>query len=57
MKGLIKVKRITIFLILITILVITIGGTIRLYDAGYSFPDCPTIFSTWGFAISVIDAT
>jgi heme A synthase len=57
LKGLIKVKRITIFLILITILVITIGGTIRIYDAGESCPDWPTCFGTWGFDISESEQT
>jgi len=39
-------------LIVLTILVISMGGMIRIYDAGESCPDWPTCFGTWGFDIS-----
>ncbi len=52
MKDKLRVKELTIFLILTTIVVITLGGTIRIYDAGESCPDWPKCFGTWGFDIS-----
>ena len=33
------------------LLIITVGGTIRIHDAGESCPDWPQCFGTWGFAI------
>ena len=32
-------------------LIITVGGTIRIHDAGESCPDWPQCFGTWGFAV------
>ena len=37
---------------IMAILIITVGGTIRIYDAGESCPDWPQCFGTWGFDIS-----
>ena len=33
------------------LLIITVGGTIRIHDAGESCPDWPQCFGTWGFAV------
>jgi len=35
--------------------IIVVGGTIRIYDAGESCPDWPQCFGTWGFDISEED--
>ena len=35
--------------------VIVVGGTIRIYDAGESCPDWPQCFGTWGFDVSEED--
>tara|TARA_B100000029_G_scaffold131409_3_gene125123 strand:- start:1360 stop:2394 length:1035 start_codon:yes stop_codon:yes gene_type:complete len=45
-------RRLTAGLIVITFLVIALGGIIRIYDAGESCPDWPTCFGTWGFDVS-----
>ena len=45
-------KRATEVLIVLTIMVIAMGGMIRIYDAGESCPDWPTCFGTFGFDIS-----
>lgn len=45
-------KKLTVFLLGITIVVIALGGLIRINDAGESCPDWPTCFGTWGFDIS-----
>ena len=39
-------------IVITTILVIALGGTIRIYDAGESCPDWPLCFGTFGFDIS-----
>lgn len=39
-------------LIGLTLVVIAVGGIIRIYDAGESCPDWPTCFGTWGFDVS-----
>ena len=48
-------RRLTAGLIVITFLVIALGGLIRIYDAGESCPDWPTCFGTWGFDVSEAD--
>ena len=48
----IQVKQLTSALIVVTFLVIALGGVVRIYDAGESCPDWPTCFGTWGFDIS-----
>ena len=45
-------RRLTAGLIVITFLVIALGGIIRIYDAGESCPDWPTCFGTLGFDVS-----
>ena len=40
-------KRLTAGLIMLTFLVIAVGGLMRVSDAGIC-PDWPTCFSTWG---------
>ena len=45
-------KKLTAGLIVLTFLVIAVGGLIRVSDAGESCPDWPTCFGTWGFDIS-----
>ena len=45
-------RRLTAGLVVITFLVIALGGLIRIYDAGESCPDWPTCFGTWGFDVS-----
>ena len=40
---------------IMAMLIITVGGTIRIYDAGESCPDWPKCFGTWGFDISEED--
>ena len=48
----VNTKRLTAGLIVLTFLVIAVGGLIRVLDAGESCPDWPTCFGTWGFDIS-----
>ena len=48
----IQVKQLTGALIVVTFLVIALGGVVRIYDAGESCPDWPTCFGTWGFDVS-----
>ena len=48
-------KRLTAGLVGVTLLVIILGGVIRIYDAGESCPDWPTCFGTWGFDVSEAD--
>lgn len=36
-------------------MIIIVGGTIRIYDAGESCPDWPQCFGTWGFDVSEED--
>ena len=45
-------KGLTAFLIGLTVVVIGLGGLIRIYDAGESCPDWPLCFGTIGFDIS-----
>ena len=45
-------RNVTGTLIGLTIIVIAVGGVIRIYDAGESCPDWPTCFGTWGFDVS-----
>lgn len=40
---------------ILAMIIITAGGTIRIYDAGESCPDWPQCFGTWGFDISEED--
>ena len=40
---------------IMAMLIIVVGGTIRIYDAGESCPDWPQCFGTWGFDVSVED--
>ena len=51
MKKLLQ-DRLIVVIVITTILVITLGGTIRIYDAGESCPDWPLCFGTFGFDIS-----
>ena len=39
------------------ILIIVVGGTIRINDAGESCPDWPQCFGTWGFAVDEAEQT
>ncbi|MBR60112.1 MAG: hypothetical protein CMA84_02700 [Euryarchaeota archaeon] len=39
-------------LVVMAVLIITFGGTIRIYDAGESCPDWPGCFGTWHFMVS-----
>ena len=48
----IQAKRLTGALVIVTFLVIALGGVIRIYDAGESCPDWPTCFGTIGFDVS-----
>ena len=48
----IQAKRLTGALVVVTFLVIALGGVIRVYDAGESCPDWPTCFGTLGFDVS-----
>ena len=54
MRGLaaIDCRRLTAGLMVITFVVIALGGVIRIYDAGESCPDWPTCFGTLGFDVS-----
>ena len=54
MSGLsaIECRRLTAGLVVITFVVIALGGVIRIYDAGESCPDWPTCFGTLGFDVS-----
>ncbi|MCH2643717.1 MAG: COX15/CtaA family protein [Candidatus Poseidoniaceae archaeon] len=40
-----------LILVVMALLIITVGGTIRIHDAGESCPDWPQCFGTWGFAV------
>lgn len=40
---------------IMAMMIIVVGGTIRIYDAGESCPDWPQCFGTWGFDISEED--
>ena len=40
-----------LFLVVMALLIIPVGGTIRIHDAGESCPDWPQCFGTWGFAV------
>ena len=44
-----------LFIAIIAMVVIVVGGTIRIYDAGESCPDWPQCFGTWGFVVSEED--
>jgi cytochrome c oxidase assembly protein subunit 15 len=50
-KNIVK-DNLTKVIVITTILVIALGGTIRIYDAGESCPDWPLCFGTFGFDIS-----
>ena len=50
-KNLVQ-DNLTKVIVITTILVIALGGTIRIYDAGESCPDWPLCFGTLGFTIS-----
>ena len=39
-------------LFILTMIVVVIGGSIRIYDAGESCTDWPQCFGSWGFDIS-----
>ena len=39
------------------ILIIVVGGTIRINDAGESCPDWPQCFGTWGFTVDEAEQT
>jgi len=53
--GRVDAKRVTAGLVGVTLLVIVLGGVVRIYDAGESCPDWPTCFDTWGFEVSEAD--
>ena len=53
--GRVSVRSLAPIMILLTFLVIILGGTIRIYDAGESCPDWPQCFGTWGFDVSQED--
>ncbi len=40
---------------IMAMMIIVVGGTIRIYDAGESCPDWPQCFGTWGFDVSKED--
>ena len=40
---------------IMAMMIIVVGGTIRIYDAGESCPDWPQCFGTWGFDVSQED--
>lgn len=44
-----------LFIAVMAMVVIVVGGTIRIYDAGESCPDWPQCFGTWGFDVSEED--
>ncbi len=52
LSDVVNPKKATAALVILTVIVIGIGGTIRIYDAGESCPDWPTCFGTFGFDIS-----
>ncbi|HJM18056.1 MAG TPA: COX15/CtaA family protein, partial [Candidatus Thalassarchaeaceae archaeon] len=52
MRGFLDVKGLTAFLIGVTLLVIAVGGLIRINDAGEACPDWPRCFDSWGFDVS-----
>ena len=48
----VPITTLSIVVLAVTGSVITMGGMIRIYDAGESCPDWPTCFGTWGFDVS-----
>ena len=48
----ISARNLTAGLVVLTFLVITLGGVVRIYDAGESCPDWPTCFGDWSFDVS-----
>lgn len=42
---------------IMAMMIVIVGGTIRIYDAGESCPDWPQCFGTWGFDVSEEDQT
>ena len=40
-----------LLLVVMALLIIVVGGTIRIHDAGESCPDWPQCFGTWGFMV------
>ena len=53
--GSVDAKSLTAGLVGVTLLVIVLGGVVRIYDAGESCPDWPTCFGTWGFDVTEAD--
>ena len=48
----ISARNLTAGLVVLTFLVITLGGVVRIYDAGESCPDWPACFGDWSFDVS-----
>jgi len=48
----IDTKRLTAGLIVLTFIVIAVGGLVRVSEAGESCPDWPTCFGSWSFDVS-----
>jgi heme A synthase len=48
----ISARNLTAGLVVLTFLVIALGGVVRIYDAGESCPDWPTCFGDWSFDVS-----
>ena len=46
-----------LLLLIITMIAIVIGGTVRVNDAGEACPDWPKCFGSWGFDVSEEDQT
>ena len=47
-----RLHHLPLVLFVITMIAISLGGAVRIHDAGESCPDWPQCFGTWGFDIS-----
>ena len=56
-KGWRRLCHLPLLVLIITLIAIAIGGSVRIHDAGESCPDWPKCFGTWGFDISKEDQT
>ncbi len=50
-----RLYNLPLFLFILTMIAVVIGGTIRIYDAGESCPDWPLCFGSFGFDVSPED--
>ncbi len=54
-KWFLRPSTLPLAIAIMAMMIIVVGGTIRIYDAGESCPDWPQCFGTWGFDVSQED--